>query len=264
MKANSRRRVLISSMAMLLVALVALGTATYAWFTSSTAISASGINVRTSKSSKLQISTADGDWSSADITYTGFKSVMVPASSGDGASWYTTNAAKSTEYGSGTNAITAASGTNYVYKEQLNIHNAGEADINNVKITFSLSHNYARIALVPVSAKGSTVTNSAEDFRANVYADSAFTYTPVVGGKIGGDDAEKPITITTKAAGEITVPLGDDGVLKGGANDSGESVYYNLYVWFEGQDEQCFDTNAGTGTGNISFSITGDTVSEAN
>ena len=33
MKTSSKRRVLISSVAMLLVAMLALGTATYAWFT---------------------------------------------------------------------------------------------------------------------------------------------------------------------------------------------------------------------------------------
>ena len=40
---KSRKRLLISSIAMLLVAMLALGTATFAWFTQNTTATASGI-----------------------------------------------------------------------------------------------------------------------------------------------------------------------------------------------------------------------------
>lgn len=58
MKANSRRRVLISSMAMLLVALVALSTATFAWFTSNPNATASGLQLKATASKGLVIQTA--------------------------------------------------------------------------------------------------------------------------------------------------------------------------------------------------------------
>ena len=46
----TRKRALISSVAMLLVAMIALGTATFAWFTRSTSTTAEGLNVKTIKS----------------------------------------------------------------------------------------------------------------------------------------------------------------------------------------------------------------------
>ena len=36
--------------------------------------------------------------------------------------------------------------------------------------------------------------------------------------------------------------------------------YFNLYVWFEGQDKQCIDTNSGQPIGNITINVTGESV----
>ena len=36
--------------------------------------------------------------------------------------------------------------------------------------------------------------------------------------------------------------------------------YFNLYVWFEGQDADCFDTNAGVPIGNITINVSGETL----
>ena len=62
MKANSKRRVLVSSLSMLLVATVSLGAATYAWFTSNTTATAQGINVKTIQASELVISDKSKNW----------------------------------------------------------------------------------------------------------------------------------------------------------------------------------------------------------
>ena len=67
MKTTSRKRLLISSVAMLLVAMLALGTATFAWFTSSTTATASNINVKTIKSSELQISKSTRVWGNSRL-----------------------------------------------------------------------------------------------------------------------------------------------------------------------------------------------------
>ena len=64
MKKNSKKRVLLSSVAMLMVGAVSLGTATYAWFTQDTSATANGVNVKTSKMSSLQIASATGKYGS--------------------------------------------------------------------------------------------------------------------------------------------------------------------------------------------------------
>ena len=35
--------------------------------------------------------------------------------------------------------------------------------------------------------------------------------------------------------------------------------YFNLYVWFEGQDVDCYDANAGAEVSDIEFKVTGTT-----
>ena len=97
MKAKSRRRLLISSVAMLLVAMLALGTATFAWFTTSANVQARDINVSTTKSSHLELSKSDLAWSATGITYIGDTALpLKPASSADGANWYSGVAALAT------------------------------------------------------------------------------------------------------------------------------------------------------------------------
>ena len=76
-----RKRALLSSVAMLLVALVALGSATFAWFTSSTTATASGINVQTTQASELQISKTDLSWGTS-VNYA-TTATFEPASSGN-------------------------------------------------------------------------------------------------------------------------------------------------------------------------------------
>ncbi len=56
MKTTSRKRLLISSVAMLLVAMLALGTATFAWFTTSTNPYADKFSAKTTKQSTLLLS----------------------------------------------------------------------------------------------------------------------------------------------------------------------------------------------------------------
>ncbi|MCA9745179.1 MAG: hypothetical protein KC459_02915, partial [Ruminococcus sp.] len=78
MKTKSRKRLLISSVAMLLVAMLALGTATFAWFTQNTSATADGITVRTSKTSSLKISDDNREYGSG-FTYTGVQNIMLPS-----------------------------------------------------------------------------------------------------------------------------------------------------------------------------------------
>ena len=53
MKTTSRKRLLISSVAMLLVAMLALGTATFAWFTQNTSATANEFSAKTVKHQNL-------------------------------------------------------------------------------------------------------------------------------------------------------------------------------------------------------------------
>lgn len=260
MKTTSRKRLLISSVAMLLVAMLALGTATFAWFTSSTTSKASGINVQTIKSSELQISKLNKVWGTT-VDY-GMKSTQtyLPVSSADGMNWYSANAKARDSY-EANDAEAAVKQTGYYFKEQLNVRNNGDADVDNASITFTLDNTtkpqYVRVALVPVTdtEDNTTVlpTPDASKFMAGIYGEDTTPYKALTG-----------TNVTTDLSAEITpknvykLELGQSGLLKAHTTE-----YYNLYVWFEGQDADCVDDNAGAIIGDITFTVTGTTASQA-
>lgn len=259
MKTSSRKRLLVSSVAMLLVAMLALGTATFAWFTSSTTSTASGINVQTIKSSKLEISKLNKAWGTT-VDY-GMKTAQVylPVSSADGSNWYTANAAEKDKFDPKA-GVSATKTDKYYFKEQLNVRNSGEADVNKASITFTLDGatkpEYVRVALVPVSDTEDNTTvlpvPDSEDFMANIYGEDTTAYKALTGADVTNNLSED---INPKNV--YKVDLGTDGVLT-----AGQTVYYNLYVWFEGQDADCYDANAGAVIGDITFTVSGTTADQ--
>lgn len=251
MKKNSKKRVLLSSVAMLMVATVSLGTATYAWFTSSTTTTANGLNVKTVKSSELVISKSDRNWQQT-INYAQSGATLRPVSSADGTNWYTASAKDKSSYAKDGDFSSVASELgSYVYSEELNIANKGEADVDDVTISITnFTNNYGRIALVKVDSAGNAIDGST--FAGSVYDTEDEDY-----------EAASSTTATTTIDPSKTTTI-NVGTLVGktGDSDLGGAVYYKLYVWFEGQDTDCYDTNAGQEIGDITFSISGTTATD--
>ena len=246
---NTRKKLLVSSVAMLSVAAISLSSATFAWFTSSTTTTANGLNVKTIQSSELVISKSDKNWGQT-IDYAQNNKVLRPASSDTGTAWFTATAANKGSYAKDGDFTSVASELgSYVYKEQLNIANKGAAAVKDVKITITnFNNNYGRIALVPADANG----NETGTFANCVYDTEGEKY-----------EAAKSTTATTEItpSTETVITVGElAGKAEG--SDLGGAAYYNLYVWFEGQDTDCYDTNAGQSIGDITFTISGKTVDQ--
>lgn len=248
MKTKSRKRLLVSSVAMLLVAMLALGTATYAWFTSSTTATANDIKAQTAKVSNLQISKYNHTWADT-VTYGYDNSAMHPVSTATGSDWFTAAAASKNAFGAngdGFGAQTSAAG--YWYAEELNVKNNGGAEVTNVKINIAVdtsADDFLRIALVPTSDEHVMTTGQ---FTTSVFDNAAVTYNAA--------NASGPVTASNVAA--ITPKATTAGVSVG-TLAAGSAKYYTLLVWFEGQDEQCYDVNATEIINDITFTITGDT-----
>lgn len=91
---NMRKKALVSSIAMLLVAVVALGGATYAWFSTNTAATATGVNIASSQSTSLLFAPtgtaydAAGWSSSVELTTADPAQTVTPCSSVNGSSLY--------------------------------------------------------------------------------------------------------------------------------------------------------------------------------
>ena len=242
MKANSKRRVLVSSVAMLLVALISLSTATFAWFTSSTTATANGINVTTSKASKLQISSVNVDWGTL-IDYDVDNKLLLPTSTATGTSWFKADADKDSEFTLKAGTVESVTDlSNYVIADQLNVRNAGEATVEGVTITFTVPDNYLRVALVPAAEKGANAALS-DDFTKHVYDADGVAYTGLTATD-GTGTSITPKTTYTINVGDLT---------------KDQVKYFNLYVWFEGQDVDCYDANAGAEVSDIEFKVTGTT-----
>jgi hypothetical protein len=273
MKTTSRKRLLISSVAMLLVAMLALGTATFAWFTTDTTTQATGISVQTSKKSLLLVSSRTSPWTD-NLNYNfgtdDAKNLLQPASSYDGENWYKaqadnglSGAAKNGEKITGV-GTTAAEGN--VFCNMLNVKNTGAEPAANVKITATISEtavttgkNYLRVALVPSdctadNGRGTATVVSAEEFRDNIYSAGADAAKPVE--YVGASVADKKGAI--KAA-DLDVKTKINSIsVNAGTLKQNEAKYYMLIVWFEGQDEDCQDAFAGNEMPNIKFTITAD------
>ena len=251
-----RKRALLSSVAMLLVALVALGSATFAWFTSTTKATAKGISIATTKSSELQVAKLNYQFAD-EVTYNGFATSYVPASSKDGSNWYTSFAAAKTAYNS-IGTYTAATGEakkNAVYDEMLNIKNKGGKTANaTITMTGAIDSKFARVAVVPCATAQSaannapTITEAA--FKANIYGmDSSDSWKPYNG-----------------SSGQVA----DAYTLKGAFNNAtianvtiapNTVVSYRILVWFEGEDSDCYDLTAsnlviGTTGNELKFEVT--------
>lgn len=278
---KSRKRLLISSIAMLLVAMLALGTATFAWFTTSTSATASGITVRTAKTSSLQISDATRGYGN-DFTYQNISGVMLPASSIDGNHWFYTNADSKESFVSTKNgtAVTRTSNiwdNHYVYAEQLNIKNAALAAgdnagvaVDNIQITISnLTNDYIRLAVVPVGSKAAGLdVPTGTDFKSFVFdngSDNSTTsgtrsYYPLANN--GALQTATSITPIATTSGSLTITKDTTGFEALASLEPQAELHYNIYVWFEGQDSQCYDGSAGQGVTNVSLAVTGTPHSE--
>lgn len=276
MKTTSRKRLLVSSVAMLLVAMLALGTATYAWFTTDSTTTAQGINVQTTKKSTLVVSSVDSGWTD-NLDYK-FNKPLQPASSNDGVNWYKAVADSITSYAAknGEKISNPKVSTNgNVFINMLNVKNEGAEAATEVHIKATLDEtqtnavNYVRVALVPAKVKSGTsyvdVTDStrstatiasAKDFKDNIYGTGSAKLVDHVGAdKTTAKGAIVADTTATTAKGmEIDVNLGELA--------SGAAKYYMLMVWFEGQSENCKDANAGNTLNNLTFTITDDGKTE--
>lgn len=270
----TKKRALISSVAMLLVAIIALGTATFAWFTSSTTATANGIKVQTIKSSELVISKLDKVWGTkVDYGMSSNAKTYIPVSTADGNAWYTANAADKKSYAAKADTLAtlveAKKAGDYYFADQLNVKNAGEADVENVTINFSIDKNsnrtgYYRIALVPVTDAEENTSNLPSPTAKNFFAtkvDDADTLQNVYGladskgyKALKGTNVATDVTDLVKPNSTLSVNVG--------TLTAEQAKYYNLYVWFEGQDEDCYDKLAGASIPDINFTVTGDTVNQ--
>ena len=286
-----RKKALLSSLSMLLVSTVAVGSATFAWFTNNKSVTASGMSVKAAAAKGLQITgrNADNAWGPT-YTFAHSELTLAPVSidysttqSGKTTKdehlgtpyaptdvkvtgpWTSTTAANFTgfteaEYPAAqigddeTSKDAVASTTNFA-AYQVSVRSTGDA-INNAKLKVKFTDK-----------KNTQITKASKYMRIAVVEQSARGTGSYKTGKllgVYGDEVKDGInkTIEPNAIASATPTIEDQVLLANeavidlsGTNIDKTGKHYTVLVWFEGQDPECVDTNqAAEGTIEINFS----------
>lgn len=264
MKAKSRKRLLISSVAMLLVAMLALGTATFAWFTTSPTANASGVILKATASQGLKVLTEShksaspqADYLSSDyLNYDNSTNVsstapkyLNPASyaftvgSALGTPLKTT-ADSDTAYNADTTAeVGTASagwnGTNDVYSEKIYCKLVGAS-----ASTDTAALSLTSVSITNVDAAAYPMVNSMRVI---------ITYNGDVKGAYALQAVNNEITLSAigtpntyanaeKGSGSFTQWTSASDVALGNVGTSGND-YVGVHIYLDGEDTNCKSSN---------------------
>lgn len=240
-----RRSTLVSSIAMLLIAVVALSGATYAWFSSNNSATAGELNLTATSASGLFI-VEDTDMNNTTAPTTGYSSKIEwsdnvegmravsgkPNGSANSAFYATTTDRADGQYNGDTvnNPITVAqAGSDYIIKKVW--VKADSTETQNLKITPTVTsgRGYERVAIAAAGQDATIFGNTAETY-------AQFGQTGVV----------ENATITT-----VEYATGASF-----SNTYDQARCFYIFVWFEGQDPQCTNVNSGSSfTVSLNFTL---------
>ena len=242
MKQTSRKKVLVSSVAMMMVATVSLGSATYAWFSNKTTSTAKGLTASTTQASNLLLSTTGNanDWHT-DINYNMSSTVLEPVTTKDFSTWKYAKAKSfdgAVADDDGLQTVQQTNLSNYVAVKDIYIKSSTETMAVNWALTITETdtsdEDFFRVAVqkVTTDAPGSFVyANASDDF-----SNAPDTYTTK------GDTNYNTITQTNTKSGTL------------GTLTAGKEYHYRIYLYYEGTDKDCIDTNA-TNTCDVEFTF---------
>ena len=258
MNSKAIKRQLLAAIAMVLVAAIALGSSTYAWFVASNSVTAEGMKVQAQSESGLAISYDGKNWGTSASAGVEEAVKLYPASTKDLASWSHATATKSNEatatqstrenitskvFGGANNAYDKNNG--YVFMREFKIRStAGDASqskglyVKDVKVSgASKSMSVAMRVGVRYTA-------------ANSGNNKAFIYAPVSAGESTPSTNYKWYQDATDSTGStVTIAtVGEQGSLLIDrdtpiSSDSTKAEVVQIYIWFEGEDAKLYSDN---------------------
>lgn len=255
---NSMRRAMISTVCMLIVAVMSLTGVTYAWFTQATVASIDGLSMTVQAADGgLQIKTASSNWSNTLTFENNEMKGMKPCSTVNARDFFVATTDLTDPNKITTSAIEEGLTTSFVWTETLSMRNTGYSDITvNLgttqftdadKTDSKEAYLAARLAVFQVDSDGTEkllfiYTAGDSEYKAVKEA----TNTPF-NWLTGGDATATPPLAQAEATNcKISLP-------KVTLNDAGEEVFtivnIKLVVWVEGQDPQCVNKNSNDGLG---------------
>ena len=263
---KSRKKILLSSIAMLLVALVALGSATYAWFTVQKTVTADKMKVTVAKHAGIKITTDNGTtWGTNESWGDGtavdnklFPVSFNTATNATGAGYAPSAADHDGRYTDNSTAITGFTAVETPSTLKPTTTDATTGDAENAGSYFAVYRFGVKndtdagttVARTGVKAKielDTTTSVEASYVRAALVSDDFSTvYGTYANAAAAATDNPAQLAISaispsvTTAAqtltqfGTLSSPLANIAA-------DGTATYYNIVVWFEGEDGDCVD-----------------------
>lgn len=241
---------LIPALCMLLVAAALMGTSTFAWFSMNTQVAATGMQVKATTSKNLVISNnstkGEGEAASATSSFSGIVTLS-PASTQTLASTqnffkvngekidYTTGAMKDGAAVTAATPVTSGT-TGEVVKHTFYIRVDGATDD-----TFSKLY----VSGITLSTSSRNITKA---LRVGVVSGSyGYIYAPVNGATVeykGLVSAGTYGTNSVVADENVTLTAVNTDTATLGAVSSSAYTTVDVYIWYEGQDENCTSANS--------------------
>ena len=238
-----KKKALLSSLAMLMVALVALSSATFAWFSTKTTATAEKLSANTTQGTNLMISESKtSGWTQALTFANKDTTTLDPVSTDDLTKWYAAKADgwDDQKAGTGDNALKEVGKTGYVLEQDIYVkYDAAEGDFNlNVSLNPTANSgtlDYYRVAITPITTDADLQTPAG--FTQNIYANSA---------EVRADDATYANYTANTSTSNIAL-----------GKITAKQIYgYHVSIWFEGEDVDCIDSNS-TNDISLAFSFAG-------
>lgn len=238
---TSRKKILLSSVAMLLVALVALGSATYAWFSISKTVTANQMEVKAISTAGLEISNTSA--TSGYDTSVSYGQNSTSNFSLKPVSW---NGVTTNGFIPDGNIASPGGAFNGTFKS------AGAAAVTTSGTPVMGANTYFAEYDMWVRSAAEGGTRVAHDVSAKVTitgANASFARVMLVDGSttkaIFADEADADASVvtaagTTKATYELTAHQTDTTVSSTDTTTTGKA--YKLIVWFDGEDDACVDS----------------------
>ena len=268
MNSKAIRKQLLAAVAMVLVAAVALGSSTYAWFAAQNEVTATGMQLQAQGETGIVIKSAENTQSKWATTASAAMSESVklkPTSTQNLTSWWHAvsdekDNAKAQQTAANAYTDVTASKSEYVLMRSFYIRSAAQAvPVSDVKLA---------IKTVSAATVGETATseNLDKSIRVGVKLNTGgsgseyYVYAPLADGDfslVAKYDSNK--TLTEKREADATT---DQFALSGNAvpvNDTG--LLAEIYMWFEGEDENCKSSNITASLDNLKVSVVFTTVS---
>ena len=249
-----RKKALLSSVAMLLVALVALGSATFAWFAANPNADASGLSMKTTAATGLVIKTdSDDTWSHNAALYKGQQNAfdLQPVSQEQGTpDNFWTIAAKDAgdeAHDSEATMSPASLGTfesaGYVYTEQVyfRLSDGSAKTTDSVYLTgVEIKKNAENTTTMPNAIRVAIADKDGNLIGTYCLTSAGAQGTLTTAAKTAGDFDPELAT----AVGSTGVKVVDGADLTSDAAD--EDNFVKVYVYLDGQDDACYSDNVGT------------------